>query len=290
MRGIPPRPIEIWQAGQGPCRFVNIIYFWAMLHEITRLDEARHSPHVARKRQTRIRRIVRTTLEIVRREGREALTLKRVAEREGLTTAALYRYFPSKDALVAGLQRALISALADLTRERVEAAEEFGSARGLGERERALLAVIVSGFVFEEFSRSAPMEFGILSTDLSSLERTLPDREAGLVFDAAWEALSDLAVRLRAGEDCGALHAGESSERAVALWAGLQGVVQTQKLSRSQPDRIDLTRVAKGLVAALLIGWGAEEEVVKSLIRLTNAEGFAALSESSMQFLGQPNP
>ena len=260
-----------------------------MLHEISSLDEARHSPHVARKRQTRIRRILRTTLDIVSRDGREALTLKRVAEREGLTTAALYRYFASKDALVAALQRSLISALADLTRERVEQAERFGVAERLEDRDRSLLAVVVSGFVFEEFSRAAQVEFGILSSDLSSPEHSLSDQEAGRVFDTAWDALSDLAARLQLGEASGALHPGVSSERAVALWAGLQGVVQTRKLSRGAPGRIDLTRVAKGLTSTLLVGWGADEEVVKRMVELTDEQGFAALHEFSMVILEQQN-
>lgn len=260
-----------------------------MLHEISNLDEARHSPHVARKRQTRIRRILRTTLEIVSRDGREALTLKRVAECEGLTTAALYRYFASKDALVAELQRALISALADLTRERVEQAERFAVAEGLEETDRSLLAVVVSGFVFEEFSRAAQVEFGILSSDLSSPEHSLSDQEAGRVFDTAWEAFSDLAARLHLGEESGALRTGISSERAVALWAGLQGIVQTRKLSRGAPDRINLTRVAKELTSALLVGWGGDEAVVKRMVELTDERGFAALHESSMQILERQN-
>jgi AcrR family transcriptional regulator len=259
-----------------------MVYFFQMLHKISHLEKARHSPHVAQKRRARIRRILQTTLEIVSRDGRESLTLKRVAEQEGLTTAALYRYFASKDALVAGLQRALISALADLTRRHVEKAERWAADEGLGEKDQALLAVVVSGFVFEEFSRAAQVEFGILSSDLSSPEHSLSDREAGRVFDTAWEALSDLAARLRLGEESGALRAGEPSERAVALWAGLQGVVQTRKLSRGAPERIDLTRVAKGLVAALLVGWGAEEEAVNRMVELTDKHGFAALGESSM--------
>ena len=126
-----------------------------MLHGIHDLDSARHSPHVAQKRQARIRRILRVALEIIRVEGREGLTLKRVAERQGLTTAALYRYFPSKDALVAGLQRAVIGALAEVTKERAKAADLFATAEECGAQERALLAIVVTGYVFEEFSRSA---------------------------------------------------------------------------------------------------------------------------------------
>ena len=256
-----------------------------MLHEICDLDEARHSPHVARKRRVRIRGILRVALEIARVEGREALTLKRVAERQGLTTAALYRYFSSKDALVAELQRAVISALAAITRERVANADAFAQQAALSAVERALLGVTVSAFVFEEFSRSAPVEFGILSMDLSEPENTLPDREAAHVFEAAWSALSDLAEQLRAAQECGGLDAGDASERAVALWAGLQGVVQTRKLARSAPDRIDSTRIARGLVPALLVGWGAASDVASRMVELTRVQHFAESPESIPDYL-----
>jgi hypothetical protein len=150
------------------------------------------------------------------------------------------------------------------------------------------LAIVVSGFVFEEFSRRVPMEFGILSDDLSKPEYTLPDREAGLVFDAAWAALSDLAARLQIAEGLGALRKGNSSERALALWAGLQGVVQTRKLTRNAPDRIDLTRVARGLVETLLIGWGADVQGMERVLRLIRENEMSSLADSVLDLFEQP--
>jgi len=225
---------------------------------------------------------------VIRVEGRDRLTLKRVAQEQGLTTAALYRYFPSKDALVAELQRAVIASLAEVTRERVEAADFIADAKGCEARERALLAIVVSGFVFEEFSRRAPMEFGILSEDLCKPEYTLPDREAGLVFDAAWAALSDLAVRLQVAEEFGALDPGDSNERAMALWAGLQGVVQTRKLTRSASGRIDSTRVARGLVETLLVGWGADGSVIARILRLIRDDELSSVASSTLGLLEPP--
>jgi AcrR family transcriptional regulator len=264
---------------------VKLIYFSAMTHEIVDLDEARHSPHVARKRRARILHILRVALEIAHDEGRDVLTLKHLAERLDVTTAALYRYFTSKDALVAELQRAVISALAATTRDRAELADAFARRAGLSEAERVLLGVSVSAFAFEAFSRSAPMEFGILSMDLSAPEFTLPDREAAQVFETAWSALSDLAERLRHAERIGALAPGDASERAVALWASLQGIVQTRKLARSGPDRIDPTRIARGLVPSLLVGWGADQVLVTRVVDMTHVQGFAERPETTFDFL-----
>jgi AcrR family transcriptional regulator len=264
---------------------VKLVYFFSMAHEILDLEKARHSPHVARKRRARILHILHVALEIAHDEGRDGLTLKHVADRLGLTTAALYRYFSSKDALIAELQRAVISALAATTRDRAETADAFARKAGLSQPERALLGVSVSAFAFEAFSRTAPMEFGILSMDLSAPEFTLPDREAALVFETAWSALSDLAERLRAAERVGALAPGDASERAVALWASLQGIVQTRKFARSGPDRIDPTRIARGLVPSLLVGWGADPAIVARAVDITHVQGFTERPETTFDFL-----
>jgi len=256
-----------------------------MSHEVLDLDAARHSPHVARKRRTRIREILGAALDIAADEGRDALTLKRLAERLGLTTTALYRYFPSKDALVAELQRAVIHALARSTRECVDAAEADALAKGYSDDERMLLGVVVSAFAFERFAHRAPVEFGILSMNLSAPEYSLPEREAAQVFEAAWSALTELAERLRLAQEGGVLAAGDASGRAVGLWAGLQGVAQTRKLARSASDRIDSTRISHDLIQALLVGWGATPALASRMIEATADEGFAEASTSTHEYL-----
>lgn len=255
-----------------------------MVHQIIDLDEARHSPRVARKRQARIRQILGCALELARSEGRDALTLKRLAEKLDLTTPALYRYFASKDALVAELQRAVIATLAETTRTRVAASAEFAATASFSKGEQSLLGVAVSALVFEAFARSAPVEFGLLAMDLSVPEFTLPEREAADVFEAAWAALSDLAGCLEAAESCRALAPGDANERAVALWAGLQGVVQTRKLARSAANRIDPTRIAHNLVSALLTGWGAPAASANRVVQTTRHEGLAAWPDPTVDF------
>ncbi len=47
--------------------------------------------------------ILDRTLELVRESGLAGLTIRKIAERVGFTEAAVYRHFPSKRALLAGL-------------------------------------------------------------------------------------------------------------------------------------------------------------------------------------------
>ena len=254
------------------------------------IEDGRHSPHVARKRQARLRRILATALAILRSEGRPALTLKALGEQLDLTPAAIYRYFPSKDALIAELQRVVIASLAAAASERVACAEGLARSARLGPRDRALLAIVVSALVFESFARDASTEFGLLSSDLGRLEYALPAREAAQVFEMAWRALGELAGRIEAAAKVGALVEGPGSERAIALWAALQGVAQTRKLVRSAAGRIDPPRIARGVVGALLVGWGAVPARVERVMGFARERELAGSVPSALAWLEGPEP
>ena len=101
---------------------------------------------------------------------------------------------------------------------------------------------------------------------LSTPDYGLSADEAAKVFEAAWENLSDLAGHLEAAARAGALAPGAATERAVTLWAALQGVVQTRKLIRSAADRIEPTALVHALVPALLVGWGGDASVVAAAV------------------------
>ena len=243
-----------------------------MLYEIK--DEQAHTPRITRKRQQRMQQILRAAFAIAREEGRDALTLQRLADRLDYTPGALYRYFASKDALVAELQRSVLAWLGEVTAREIDAAEQaLGEAPVTG---RPLLPVVVTALVFEHLSRSAPVEFGLLSMHLSAPEYGLPETEAALVFGAAWARLDELAERIDDAVERGALARGDAHERAIALWAGLQGVAQTRKLARNAPGEIDATAIAHGLIRSLLVGWGAEPEPVHSILTTALERGFAA--------------
>ncbi len=55
------------------------------------------------ERTPRQAQILATTLELVREGGLAHVTTKRIAERVGFSEAALYRHFPTKQALILGL-------------------------------------------------------------------------------------------------------------------------------------------------------------------------------------------
>jgi AcrR family transcriptional regulator len=240
---------------------------------------------VTRKRQERMQGILAAALEVAREDGRDALTVHRVAERLDVTPGALYRYFASKDALVAELQRTIIAWLAESTRQHIDAVAGQAEGAGLGAGERALLDAVVTALCFEDFARTAPVEFGLLTMYLAAPEFALSEDDALHVFRAAALSLEDLAHHLETAAGAGALSDGIALDRAIALWAGLHGVVQTRKLARSAGGRIDPERIARGLLSALLVGWGADPERVEQIVALARDHAFAESSGSVDELL-----
>jgi TetR/AcrR family transcriptional regulator len=96
-----------------------------MLEERVAGMVARPETHLERKRARRRREIIRATLESVRARGYHATTLDDVAARLGVRKAALYHYFPDKDAILLACHR---ESLAELERM-VEAARALEGAR-----------------------------------------------------------------------------------------------------------------------------------------------------------------
>jgi len=69
-----------------------------------------------------------------------------------------------------------------------------------------------------------------------------------------------LASALEDAVRAGALAPGESRDRAVILWAGIQGVIQLRKLGRFGVAGVELERLVPITLETLLLGWGAERE------------------------------
>jgi AcrR family transcriptional regulator len=78
--------------------------------------------------------ILDRTLELVRESGLANLTMKKVAERMGFTEPAVYRHFPTKQALVLGL----LDRLAGMLLPPIRAAEADGEAPPVVRIERIL--------------------------------------------------------------------------------------------------------------------------------------------------------
>ncbi len=84
------------------------------------------SPHVRAKRRRRRTEILHSALQAFRARGYHATTLEDIAAQLGIRSAALYHYFPDKDAILYACHR---EGLAEVERVLAEAKDKYASAR-----------------------------------------------------------------------------------------------------------------------------------------------------------------
>lgn len=195
---------------------------------------------------------------MVEESGLEALSMNKLAEAADYTPGALYRYFASKDALVAEL---VGTCLGDVGRylERALSA--------LPDRASPLARVFVLTRAYRLFAREEPGRFALLAMSLAHPRVLLPRAtEAEPVMAVVVGALAPLGAALEAARETGLLHEGDVAERVITTFALLQGVLMLHKQTRLAPDVLDLDRLATNGVRSLLLGWGAKPRTVDAAI------------------------
>lgn len=182
-------------------------------------------------------------LEIASTHGLDALSIKNVADAADYTPGALYRYFPSKDALLAAVATHVIGKLG----ARLDAVDGEGLAR---------LRRQVDEYI--RFSREQPHRFALLSSMFGDARVLIPEAEqAEKVGASMYAALVPVAASFAKAVERGELDPGASEERVLTLFAGLQGALQMRKQERVMPALVDSERLARTMTSTLLAGWGA---------------------------------
>lgn len=210
----------------------------------------------ARIRAERSDEIVAAAWEIVRAEGIGALTTHALAARLDLAVGALYRYFPSKAAIVAELERRALVALGDALTGALARAD--GAFRGPG---APLARLCLLALAYGRFARERSSEFALLGQMLAD-PRVLVPAEAAAAPTEATLAILELAARAFAeAAEAGALSPGDAVERATLYGAGLRGALELTKL-RTHAAEVDGGALADAMARALLAGFGADPEAL----------------------------
>jgi AcrR family transcriptional regulator len=222
---------------------VNVVYKVVVNHE-------EPTPR-RRRRRANLDRIVEAATQVVFEEGVEALSVKRVADLADYTPGALYRYFPSKDALLAAVVVGSLDGLA------VELAAVEGP---------PLACIVGAARVYHAFSRREPHAFALI-TSMVGDPRVLMDDDvnAALVMEAMVRALTPLVVALDRATQTGVLQPGDARERTLVLFASLQGALMLRKQERRAPGLIDSDRLFFATLRALLAGFGADPNALDLL-------------------------
>ncbi|TVQ96716.1 MAG: TetR/AcrR family transcriptional regulator [Deltaproteobacteria bacterium] len=204
----------------------------------------------ARRRDLVRLHILEQAADIVLEEGVDALSMRRVAERAEYTVGALYRYYPSVDALIADVTLQVLERLAEAFARAVEA-----EATGL--RAVCRLIDVYRGFAVED-----PHGFALLTTLVATRRFLVEDAERvgeiALAVRGAFAPLQEALDQAVSDGDLDPPPAGAGpAARPLALFAALQGALQLHKLARRAPGLVDADATALEVVVALLIGWGA---------------------------------
>ncbi len=237
--------------------------------------ETSPAPRV-RRRAARTTQILELAMRQVETQGLEGLTLQAIARDLDYTVPALYRYFASKDALVAELQRRVVSLL-DQKLSEVEARTESWLGQQSREDQKRfgpLAPIAATGLFYAGLTRSAPQAFGLLAASLGDPRHLIDDAQANAVVATALPMFDRLAHSIEMAVEARQLDPGDTPDRVLILWSSLHGVAQLAKLERLAPGRLDSQRLCDSLLKALMIGWGADAKLIEQLIDAIRSAGF----------------
>lgn len=234
----------------------------------------------ARRRDKNLHRILQAALRLVEEGGVEGLSIQKLAAEVDYTPGALYRYFDSKDAILAQL---VLRILADL-RAYLE-----GARARMANDAPPLAVVFAMTRAYYAFAKREPRRFGLLAMTLANPRVLLPDSAdadpvalemiAGLqVLADAIESATQARVLARDNENAVTTRSGETGpeptvERTLCLFAMLQGFCLLQKQARYAPEQLDISRLVENGTRALFTAWGARSTDIDTAIACVQRHG-----------------
>lgn len=225
----------------------------------------------SRKRQLRVEAIVEKAIELVEAGGLEALTIHRLAGELDLAVSALYRYFPSMDALHAEVQRRIVR---DYHRALELHLATSASALAKGPAADPVARLFTSALHFRRYFTARRGRMGVIALSMSDPRRLLSDVEITRVMEEVAALLGKVASMFEEAHATRALSPGDTMERTLVFWATLQGVMQMHKMDRFALGGLDHEGLLVSAVRTMLLGYGAEpKKLAAGLRRATALQG-----------------
>jgi AcrR family transcriptional regulator len=226
-------------------------------------------PRPERKRQRRAREFLEAAQHIVFREGFDGLTMSRLASQLDTVDSAVYRYFPSKGALVAAIQHEAIERL-DASLDAILARADEAFSR-LEPAIAALARVVLVGRWFCASSEVYPEELRLFEMIMSRNASALDADGGRRIFPVAMGLLTKAVGVIEGAQAAGELRPGNATDRTIIWAAALGGVLQTDDLEHYAPELFGHTRLALQANRDLLVGWGADPARIEAAERAVDA-------------------
>ena len=194
-------------------------------------------------RKKRFETIHRSAFAIVRSNGVEALTIQRLAQEMNWALGSIYRYYPSKEALLMGLElhaveRVVAALLTQLETDTapVEQLRHLANAYG-------------------QLSEQLPEEFALVCLMLGDPRPHLPQEAGEEVMARVTPFLERVSSVFSAAHVQGELVAEDPMGSTLQYWMAIHGATRLEKLRRFDPSRFDSRRLVRNVAQTLLEGW-----------------------------------
>jgi AcrR family transcriptional regulator len=196
-------------------------------------------------------------MEILLEEGAHALTMRRLARDLEITPGAMYRYFDGKDAILAGLGQRTLGRYAQELNAR-EARARLAVA-DLDPITGSLYVLLARSWHYYALSLDDPAGWRLVNLFLVAPRQLVEDDQHARFMALVTVQLQRVAALAGEAVAVGALVPGSGMERALALFATLNGHLQYQKFARTSGLDFDPTRTLRVGLEGLLAGWGAPQ-------------------------------
>jgi AcrR family transcriptional regulator len=207
--------------------------------------------------RARRREILDTALETLGEEGLAGLTMPGLAKRIECAVGGLYRYFPSKEALLVALQREALDGFARELEEQLSTPPPTQSSQA-----SALYPVVAAAWAYLQDAVRAPTRHRLLDALVSDPDPVLDPDGVVVAEEPLERILGRVARQVAAASDAGALAWGDPAQRTHVLWATVHGLDHLRKRDHRAPAGLRTGALARVALEALLIGWGADSEAL----------------------------
>jgi AcrR family transcriptional regulator len=210
-----------------------------------------------RRRKAQIEKILDTAMKIVAGDGSEPFTMQNLANKLDFTAGALYRYYSSKDQIIAELEIRCIEEFNDLFDKAKSKIDEIFIN---DDKLKAVSLIIVIGGLLGRFAFEEPAKFAFLTNAIIEPKLMANEPETLKVAAEFKKLFIKISMPFFEAIIKKTMSDGNAAERALVYISALQGVLQLKKVARVDQALFDLESLRGNLTLTLLLGWGVSQE------------------------------
>lgn len=212
------------------------------------------------RRASRREDVQKAALKIVASEGLSALTIQRVAKEVDASVGGLYRYYPSKEAMIMAVAVAILRELDEAQVRDLAAAKPLLGAAGVPEDVVELTELMLLVSVYTRLGARNFEHHALLNAVHADVSPVLPVEGAEELDQAVAPLLVRVVQQLKKLEARGTFVVADGTMRAYVLWATMFGVNQFRTRDRFVPAAYASRKILADTFTNLVIGFGATRE------------------------------